>query len=89
MKAGVQKPWSVAATFEMCRTYLQMARHFVNAGSNHQLKGRFLPFGAEVKFCPISSKDQGRVHQFGTSPSWNIHALNVARSCTGDLLKCS
>ena len=38
------------------------------------LEGPNIPFGAEVKIYPISSKDQGRVHQLGTKVlSWNIH----------------
>ena len=39
-KLGGQKQWSVIAIFEMCKTYLQMARHFMNVGSIHHLMGR-------------------------------------------------
>ena len=33
------------------------------------LQGPIIPFGAEVKFYPISAKEQGRVCQFGPSDS--------------------
>ena len=39
-KAGGEKQWRVTAISEMCQTYLQMARHFVNVGSIHHLIGR-------------------------------------------------
>ena len=38
-----------------------------------------IPIGAEVKFYPLSLKDQGRVHQFGTTVLCGIfmeYALN-------------
>ena len=47
------------------------------------------PCGAESKNNPILSKDQGRVHQFGTKVFLVIfmrYALNAGRSWTGDLL---
>ena len=33
---------------------------------NSPSEGPIFPFGAEVKFYPISSRDQGRMHQFRT-----------------------
>ena len=35
-------------------------------GSIHLFDEPIFPFETEVKFKPISSKNQGRVHQFGT-----------------------
>ena len=34
---------------------------------NSPFDGPIIVFGSEVKFDPISSKDQSRVHQFGTN----------------------
>ena len=31
---------------------------------NH-LNGPIIPFGSLVEYCPISAKDQSRIHQFG------------------------
>ena len=45
--------------------------------------------GGEVKFYPISSKDQGRVHPFGTKVfpgKFMGYVLNAGGSSTGDLL---
>ena len=51
------------------------------------LHGPIIPFGAGVKFYPMSAKYQGRVHQFGTSLSWKFmgYAMNAGGSWTGDL----
>ena len=50
---------------------------------NSLLGEPIIPLGAEVKFCPISSLDQGRVHQFGTKVSPGLfvgYALNAGRT---------
>ena len=48
---------------------------------NSPCEGPIIPFGAEVKFYPISSKDHGRVHHFGTEVfpgMFKGHAMNAA-----------
>ena len=64
-KTGGQRQGNVIAIFEMCKTFQQMARHIMNVGSPHHLKGRIYFFGTEVNFHPTSSKAQGRKHQSG------------------------
>ena len=90
-KVGGQKQWSVIAIFEMCKTYWQMDRLFVNVGSIHHVEWPIIPFEAEVKFFPTSSTDQGRVHQFGTNVFRGIftgYAFNAGGSWTGDVWQC-
>ena len=56
---------------------------------NSPFDGPIIPFGAEVKFYPVSSKDQDRVQRFGTHVLPGIfigYALNAGRRWTGDLL---
>ena len=55
--------------------------------SNSPPQGPIIFFGAEVKFHPVSSRDQGRVHQFGTEVLPGIfigYALNAGGSWTDD-----
>ena len=59
-----------------CYSYLRIVQHLHTDGQtpyerrfNSPLDGPIIPVGAEVKFKPISAKDQGRVHQFGTQVS--------------------
>ena len=68
-----------------CYCYLQHVQDFVADGQtpyerwfNSPFEGPIIPFGAEVKLYPISSKDQGRGQQFGThSLSWNVHGIRL------------
>ena len=76
-KAGGQKPWSVTAISEMCKTCWQMARHFRIVGSIHHFEGPNIPFGSEVTIDPISSKDRSRVHQFGIK----VFSCNIRWIC--------
>ena len=64
-EAGGQKQWSVIAIFEMCKT-LPDGQTLHERRFNSPFEGPIILFGAEVKFDPISAKDQSRVHQFGT-----------------------
>ena len=80
-----------------CCCYLRNVEDLLAGGQspherrfNSPLDEPIVPIGAEVKFFPISSKDQGRVHQFGKKVLPGIfigYALNAGRSWTGDLLK--
>ena len=58
---------------------------------NSPFDGPSIPFGAEVKTYPISSKYQGRLHRFGTKTKVHLgifigYALNAVRTWTGGLL---
>ena len=56
---------------------------------NSPFEGAVIPFGAEVKFFPMSLKDSGRVHQFGAKVLTGRFmgcALNVGEVWTGDPL---
>ena len=62
--------WSEAME---CYCYLQNVQDLHTDGQTvyerrfkSSFEGPLIPFGAEVKFYPISSEDQGRVHLFGT-----------------------
>ena len=57
-----------------CYCHLRVAEDLHADGQTHYERrfnlpfgGPIVPFRAEVTFCPISSKDQGRVHLFGTT----------------------
>ena len=75
-KACGQKPWSCSCYLRNVQDLLADGQTlYERLGSIHQLYGPIIPFGAEGQLypIPISSNDQGRVHQLGTkSPSWNI-----------------
>ena len=56
-----------------CYCYLRNMQDFQAHGQtlyerrfNSLRDGPIIPFDAEVEFFPKTSKDQGRVHQFGT-----------------------
>ena len=94
VQSGLQESWSAEAT--ECDCYLGKVQDLQADGLtpherrfNSPIEGSIIPFGAEVKFCLISSKDQGRVHQFGTNvlPGLSIrYVLKAVGSWTGDLL---
>ena len=47
---------------------------------NSPVEGPNIPFGVEVNISQMSSKDQGRVHQFGIKVlSWNTHWKRLER----------
>ena len=76
------------AILEMCRTIWQMARRLVNVVSIHHLMGQSFLFEQKSKCYPTSSKDQGRVHQFGTKVlpgTFMGYAMNTGGSWTGDM----
>ena len=58
-----RKLWAKAME---CYCYLRYVQDLLAVGSIHHLKGRLFRLEQKVKFYPISSDDQGRVHQFGT-----------------------
>ena len=95
VQSGLQEScWAQAME---CYCYFQNVQDLLADGQtpfarrfNSPLDGPIIPFGAEVKFFPISSK-RGRVHQFGTKVlpgKFIAYALNAERSWTGDLSDC-
>ena len=71
VQSGLQDSWWAEAM--VCYFYLRTVQDLPVAGQIIY-EGRFIspfhgpmiPFGAELKFYPISSEDLGRVHQFCT-----------------------
>ena len=52
-------------------------------------KGPIIPFGSLVEYCPISSKDQSRIHQFGKKVLPGLFlgsALHTGEIWKGDVL---
>ena len=93
VQSGLQESWWAEAMG--CYCYLRNAQHLLADGQtpherrfNALFGGPIIPFGAEVKFYPISAKYQGRVHQFGAKVLPRIfmgYAFNAGGSWTGDL----
>ena len=65
-KAGGQKPWSVNAVFEVCKTFSQIDRHLMNAFSIHPLNGRF--FHVEDSKNSIQYHQRTKVECISSAP---------------------
>ena len=55
-----------------CETYLRNIQDLLSDGKTpyerrlgESFKGPIIPFGSLVEYCPITAKDQSRIHQFG------------------------
>ena len=94
--AKIRKKWSYRAscTTNERRHYVSgsvwTSRYLLNVPADGQttserrfispFEGPIIPFGAEVKFCPISSTDQSWVDQFGTRVLLgNVHEIRLER----------
>ena len=85
VQSGLQESWWAEAL--ACYCYHRNVQDLQADGQtpcerrfNAPFGGPIILFGAEVKFFPIPSKDQGRVHQFGTRVHPRIftgYALNA------------
>ena len=71
VESGLQQSWWAEAV--ECCCHLRQVQDLLADGQtlheqrfNSPFDGPIIPCGAEVKFYPTTSKDQGRVHQFGT-----------------------
>ena len=60
-----------------CFCYLRNVQNLVGDGKTRYerrfeepFKVPVIPFGAMVEYCPISSRDQSRLHQFGTKKNY-------------------
>ena len=81
--------WSVTAISEKVQDRLADDKTPYERRFNSPFDGPIIPFGAEVKFYPLSSTDQERMHQVGKKifPGKFVeYALNAGGGWTGDLL---
>ena len=69
LQSGLDENW-LAESME-CYTYLRNVKDLLSDGKTpyerrfgQPFKGPIIPFGSLVEFCPISAKDQSRIHQF-------------------------
>ena len=64
MKNGGQIPWNA---FPICETFKIscLMENSIRKAFWRTFKGPIIPFGSLVEYCPISAKDQSRIHQFG------------------------
>ena len=95
VQSGLQESWWAEAIAPCCN--LRNVQDLLADGQtpyqrrfNSPFERPIVPFGTEVKFYPILSKDLGRVHQLGTKILPGIimgYALNAGGSWTGELLK--
>ena len=65
MKVGGQIPWNVTPICETSQIYYLMGKTPYERRVGKPFKGPIIPFGSLVEYCPISAKDQSRIHQFG------------------------
>ena len=85
VQSALQENWWAEAM--ECHCFLRNVQDLVADGktpherrSNSPVEEPNIPFGAEVNIFQMSSKDQGRVHQFGTKVlSWNTHWKRLER----------
>ena len=79
-----------------CYCYLRNIQDLLSDGNTPYerrfgtpFNGQVIPFGTMVEYHPISSKDQSRVHQFGSKVLPSIflgYAFNAGRIWKGDIL---
>ena len=82
LQSGLDEKWW-ADSMECC-CYLRNVQDLLAVGKTsyerrfgEPFKGPVIPFGAMVEYCPISARDQARLHQFGKNVlpgiSWTMH----------------
>ena len=64
MKNGGRIPWSVTAFCETFKIFCLTGKHRMKGDLKNRFKGPILPFGSLVKYHPVSTKDQSRIHKF-------------------------
>ena len=79
-----------------CHTFLRNIRDLLSDGKTpnerrfgQPFKGPMIPFGSLVEYCPISAKDQSRIHQFGKKVLLGLflgHVLFAGKIWKGDIL---
>ena len=57
--------WNAIAICEISKTSWQTVKTPYERGLGEPFRGPTIPFGAMVEYCPISTRDQSRLHQFG------------------------
>ena len=77
-------------------TYLRNIQDLLSDGKipnerrfGERVKGPTIPFGSLVEYCPISAKDQSRIHQFGKKGFPGIfrgHSLYAGGIWKGDMM---
>ena len=65
MKIGGQIPWNAIPTCETFKISNLMGKPTYERRFGQPFKGPIIPFGSLVEYCPISAKDQSRIHQVG------------------------
>ena len=94
LQSGLDENWW-ADSME-CYTYLRNVTDLLSDWKTpyerrfgEPFKGPIIPCGSLVEYCPISSKDQSRIHQFGKKilPGLFLgYALYAGRIWKGDIL---
>ena len=94
LQSGLGNEWW-AGSME-CYTYLRNIQDLLSDGKTpyekrfgQPLKGPIIPFGSLVEYCPISAKDQSRIHEFGRKVLPGLflgYALYAERNWKGDVL---
>ena len=80
---------NVIATCATCMTRWLMARQHMRKPCGVTFEGTLIPFGANVSYKPISSKDEATLHQFDKKMLAGIFmesALCAGRGWSSDLL---
>ena len=62
LQSGLDEKWWADAI--ECYTYLRNIQDLLSDGKTPYERPIF-PFGSMFEYCPISEKDQSRIHQFG------------------------
>ena len=86
MKVGGQIPWNVTPICETSQIHYLMGRRPMKDVLGNHLKDQSLPFGSLVEYCPITAKDQSRIHQFGKKILTGLflgYALYAGRNLEG------
>ena len=75
LQSGLDEKWWADST--ECYTYLRNIQDLLSDGKTaferrfgEPIKGPISPFGSLVEYCPISAKDQSRIHHFRKSLPW-------------------
>ena len=84
LQSGLNESWW-ADSME-CYAYLRNVTDLLSDGKTpnerrfgQPFKGPIIPFGSLVEYHPITSKDQSRIHQFGTSFTWIVPRIRPLR----------
>ena len=94
LQSGLDENWW-ADSLE-CFSYLRNIQDLLSDGKTpyerrygQPFNGPIIPFGSLVQYCPISAKDQSRIHQFGKKVLPGLflgYALYARRIWKGDML---